>query len=71
VSQLDTIELHHGFYSANPPYTIFEVFGAFLNDKIKAELSEYGFNEFQPTLTGFRATRPLPIDPALCPTQVP
>jgi hypothetical protein len=28
LSHLDAIELHHGVYSANPGYTILEVFGA-------------------------------------------
>jgi hypothetical protein len=46
VSELDTIDLHHGSHSANPPYTILEVLGAPLSDRIKAELSQYGFDEF-------------------------
>jgi hypothetical protein len=62
VSMLDTIELHHGPHSADPPYTVIEVFGVTLNENVKAGLSEYGFNEFYPTSTGFRATRPLPVD---------
>ncbi len=60
VSQLDTIDLHHGIHSANPPYTILEVLGVSLGDRIKAELSEFGFNEFNVTATGFCAVRPLP-----------
>lgn len=62
VSMLDTIDLHHGSHSADPPYTIIEVFGTRLSDRIRAELSEFGFNEFQSTLTSFRAMRPLPAD---------
>jgi hypothetical protein len=62
VSMLDTIDLHHGRHSADPPYTVIEVFGAVLNENVRTELSEYGFNEFYPTSTGFRATRPLPVD---------
>lgn len=62
VSQLDAIDLHHGTYSASPPYTILEVFGVPLGDRIKAELSEFGFNEFDITSTGFCAVRPLPSD---------
>jgi hypothetical protein len=61
-SMLGAIDLHHGVYSADPPFTVIEVFGARLTDKLKAELSEYGFNEFEPGSTGFRATRPLPVD---------
>jgi hypothetical protein len=62
VSQLDAIDLHHGTYSASPPYTILEVLGVRLCDRIKAELSEFGFNEFDITATGFCAVRSLPSD---------
>lgn len=60
VSELDTIELHHGFHSANPPYTVLEIFGTPLSERIKAELSRYGFNEFHPQSEGFSAARPIP-----------
>jgi len=60
VSQLDAIDLHHGTYSASPPYTILEVLCVPLGDRIKAELSEFGFNEFDIIATGFCAVRPLP-----------
>jgi hypothetical protein len=62
VSELDTIDLHHGSHSANPPYTILEVLGAPLSDRIKAELSQYGFDEFQPNAEGFSAVRPVPCE---------
>jgi len=61
-SMLGTIDLHHGICSADPPYAVIEVFGAPLNDKLKAQLSEYGFDELQAGFKGFRATRPLPSD---------
>jgi hypothetical protein len=57
VSELDTIDLHHGSHSANPPYSILEVLGAPLSDRIKAELSQYGFDEFHPNAAGFSAVR--------------
>jgi hypothetical protein len=57
LKELDTIDLHHGSYSANPPYTRMEVFGARLSDKIKFALADYGFHEFSPTTGGFVATR--------------
>jgi len=60
VSELDTIDLHHGSNSANPPYTILEVLGAPLSDRIKAELSQYGFDEFHTNAAGFCAVRPVP-----------
>ena len=60
LSQLDTIELHHGPYSADPPYTQLEVFGTALSEEMRTELRQYGFNEFQPTAEGFRCSRPMP-----------
>lgn len=60
ISELDTIDLHHGSYSANPPYTVLEVFGTPLSDKIKAELCQYGFDEFHSQSVGFFAARPMP-----------
>jgi hypothetical protein len=62
VSMLDTIELHHGRHSADPPYTVIEVLGVVLSENVKIGFSEYGFNEFYPTSAGFNATRPLPVD---------
>src|SRR6267154_6155979 len=37
VSQIDTIDLHHGVHSANPPYTVVEAIGASITDRIRAE----------------------------------
>ena len=60
IAEFDTIDMHHGVYSAVPPYTIVRVIGTFLNDKLKTVLSTYGFDSFAITEEGFRATRPLP-----------
>ncbi len=60
IGELDTIDLHHGTYSANPPYTILEVIGTSVTDRLKSELSRFGFDQFEPTEQGFCATRPLP-----------
>jgi hypothetical protein len=59
LEELDTIDLHHGAYSADPPYTILEAIGASATEKVKAELAHYGFNQIFPTSAGFRAIRPL------------
>jgi hypothetical protein len=53
MSELDKIDLHLGSHSANPPYTIPELLGAPLSDRIKAELSQYGFDEFHPRVQVF------------------
>ena len=42
---LETIDLHHGQYSSSAPYTILEVIGSPMSDRIKEELSTAGFNE--------------------------
>lgn len=60
MAELSTIDLHHGPYSAHPPYTIIDVIGATLSDMIKAEMGRFGFDKFQPMAFGFRAVRPLP-----------
>ena len=60
IVEFDTIDLHHGVYSAAPPYTIARVIGTSLTDKLRAVLSPYGFDSFTIMDEGFRATRPLP-----------
>ena len=62
INELDTIDLHHGTYSANPPYTVIEVIGARISVKVKESLAEFGFDHFEIMPHGFRATRPLPKD---------
>ena len=57
VDKLDTIDLHHGPHSADPPYAQLEVFGARLCEEIRAELSRYGFNKFEDTPDGFCCAR--------------
>jgi hypothetical protein len=59
IDELDTVDLHHGVHSADPPYTVLEVVGTPLTQKIKDALSEFGFDEFDATAEGFRAVRPL------------
>ncbi len=62
IDELETIDLHHGVYSANPPYTVIEAIGTAISGKIKDKLSKFGFNQFETTSRGFRAVRPLPSD---------
>lgn len=54
---LENIEDHHGPYSHHPPVTILEVYGATLTDDMRRELGNYGYDTFEPTPDGFRATR--------------
>lgn len=59
IGHLGTIDLHHGFYSADPPYTVLEIVGTPLTARIEAALSDLGFDSFAATSDGFRAVRPL------------
>lgn len=62
IDEVDTIDLHHGVHSANPPYTVIEAIGASISEKLKSKLSQFGFNQFEITSQGFRAVRPMPSD---------
>jgi hypothetical protein len=55
INELDTIDVHHGTYSADPPYRVIEVIGAVLSERLRTELSQFGFDDFQATTEGFRA----------------
>jgi hypothetical protein len=57
LSQLDTIDLHHGHYSADPPYSILEVIGCSASDRVRAALEELGFSVDFTTFDGFTAVR--------------
>jgi hypothetical protein len=57
INKLDTIDMHHNAYSADPPYTILQVFGTVLTARIETELRRYGFDSFSGRADGFRATR--------------
>ena len=55
---LDTIDLHHGEYSADPPYQALEVIGANITDEIRSKLASLGFvNIVANPPRGFRASR--------------
>jgi len=62
INELSTIDLHHGSDSADPAYTELEVIGTTISNKVKAELSQFGFNDFQATAEGFCAIRRLPSE---------
>jgi hypothetical protein len=62
LDKLDTIELHHGSHSADPPYTVIEVLGTGFSANARNVLSEYGFSEFKANSMGFTATRLKALD---------
>ena len=52
-----TVDLHHGEYSHDPPWTVLEVFGASPTDEVAAALREYGVQRVERTTQGFTASR--------------
>jgi hypothetical protein len=60
INELGTIDLHHGIYAADPPFSELEAIGVGLSDKLRSTFSDFGFNQFEVTAEGFRASRPVP-----------
>jgi hypothetical protein len=54
---LGAVDLHHGEYSDDPPYTVVEVIGAPLTVKLRQAFSEYELNAFVERAAGFQASR--------------
>jgi hypothetical protein len=57
VNELATIDLHHGEFSHNPPYSVLEVIGIAWSDKVEDALKEYGFIKYERTTEGFITRR--------------
>ena len=55
IAQLGPIDLHHGVYSADPPYSILEVVGCTASAKLRDALAGYGFAIEESSPNGFRA----------------
>ena len=54
---LDTVDLHHGEYSADPPYSLLDVVGCCATEEVRAVLKEIGFFVAELTKDGFRACK--------------
>ncbi len=54
---LGMIDLHHGEYSSNSPFSVLEVVGLRLTDEAKSAVAAFGFGSFESTVEGFRAAR--------------
>ena len=57
LNELDTIDLHHGQHSADPPYARLVILGVPLTDSVKDALEALGFESFQQEAAGFSANR--------------
>jgi hypothetical protein len=55
IYELSTIELHHGEYSHDPPWSVLNVVGVPWSDRIAGELAELGFTQHVDTPLGFEA----------------
>jgi hypothetical protein len=55
---LDAVDLHHGKYSADPPYSEVEVYGVGLSQAVERAFRDMGFTLFHATPDGFVASRP-------------
>ena len=54
---LSDVDLHHGLDSQDPPYSVVEVFGTLLTEKLATEFNSLGFATFEERHDGFRARR--------------
>jgi len=57
LAELDTIDLHHGHYSASPPYSTLVVVGASPTSELRERLARLGFEIMTTSSTGFISTR--------------
>ena len=57
ISELYTIDLHHGELSHNPAYSVLNVVGIGQSDRLRKALAEIGLTEIKNTADGFEARR--------------
>ena len=55
VCEIETIDLHHGQWSHDPPWSVINVIGAKWNERIQKELARFGFDHHENTAEGFVA----------------
>lgn len=57
ISHLSVIDLHHGEFSHDPPWSILNVVGVEWSDAIREEFAMFGVDQFETTEDGFVAMR--------------
>lgn len=57
ISEIATVDIHHGEYSHKPPWSIITVIGVHWTKRIQEELEQYGFVEHEDTAEGFIARK--------------
>lgn len=57
VSELGTIDLHHGDMAHDPPWSVINVIGTKWTKRVQDELARFGFQHHEDTAEGFEATK--------------
>jgi hypothetical protein len=57
LAQLAPIDLHHGKYSADPPYSVLVVIGCAASERVRHALAEFGFKVTSASSNGFTAVQ--------------
>lgn len=55
VGEIETIDLHHGEMSHDPPWSVINVIGTRWSQRIQTELSRFAFEQHEDTAEGFVA----------------
>ena len=53
IAELETIDLHHGSQSHDPPYSVLDVIGIHWSERIQEAVAKYGFESHTLTKNGF------------------
>ncbi|HYF13518.1 MAG TPA: hypothetical protein VD971_00450 [Phycisphaerales bacterium] len=54
------VELHHGVWAHDPPWTVLHSYGIGVTDHVRETLAEYGVDQIEERPDHFVATRPRP-----------
>jgi len=54
---IDELDMHHNHYSHDPAYSVLEVYGAGLSERIREAFAFYGLVQFEETPAGFIAKK--------------
>jgi hypothetical protein len=57
LARISDIDLHHGNFSHNPPWSILNVIGVCWSQRIAEELAQFGFTQHVETKVGFEAKK--------------
>ncbi len=57
ITELPVIDMHHGEFAHDPPWSILNIVGVRWSERIQQELSGFGFDRWEVTSEGFVTTR--------------